>query len=156
MINSVKARTPILALVLFVFSIGFTVAATNKVVVIPMAGDSTDPTIIQDLTDRIAVLESTQPLAYGFVAGGGSPDILSGYGFTSVSSPELGEYVLTLDKTIAGYAAVVATPLVNSHDTEVISFEANYNANIITIRIVNESNAAINTDFSIIVHGAAQ
>ncbi len=40
MINSVKARTPILALILFVFAVGYTVAATNKVVVIPMAGDS--------------------------------------------------------------------------------------------------------------------
>lgn len=39
MINSVKARTPILALILFVFAVGYTFAA-NKVVVIPMAVDA--------------------------------------------------------------------------------------------------------------------
>jgi len=39
MINSVKARTSILALILFVFGIGYTFAA-NKVVVIPMAADA--------------------------------------------------------------------------------------------------------------------
>ena len=39
MINSVKARTPILALILFVFGAGYTFAA-NKVVVIPMAADA--------------------------------------------------------------------------------------------------------------------
>jgi hypothetical protein len=39
MITSVKARTPILALILFVFAVGYTFAA-NKVVVIPMAADA--------------------------------------------------------------------------------------------------------------------
>lgn len=38
MINSIKARTPILVLILFVFAVGYTVAA--KVVVIPLGGDS--------------------------------------------------------------------------------------------------------------------
>ena len=38
MINSVKARTPILALILFVSAVGYTFAQ-NKVVVIPMAAD---------------------------------------------------------------------------------------------------------------------
>lgn len=38
MINSVKARTPILALILFVFAVGYTFAA--KVVVVPLGGDS--------------------------------------------------------------------------------------------------------------------
>ena len=37
MINSIKARTPVLALILFVFAIGYTFA--EKVVVIPLAGD---------------------------------------------------------------------------------------------------------------------
>ena len=39
MINSVNARTPILALILFVFGIG-NVFAANKVVVIPMGSDA--------------------------------------------------------------------------------------------------------------------
>ncbi len=43
MINSVKARTPILALILFVFGAGYTFAA-NRVVVIPMAADSAPAT----------------------------------------------------------------------------------------------------------------
>lgn len=38
MINSIKTRTPILALILFVFGIG-NVFAADKVVVIPMGGD---------------------------------------------------------------------------------------------------------------------
>ena len=38
MINSIKARTPLLALILFVFAIGYTFAA--KVVVVPLGGDS--------------------------------------------------------------------------------------------------------------------
>lgn len=54
MINSVKARTPILALILFVFSVGFTIAATNKVVVIPMGAD----TNIAPLIERIEALEA--------------------------------------------------------------------------------------------------
>lgn len=41
MINSVKARTPLLALILFVFSIG-SALAQNKVVVVPMAEDIGD------------------------------------------------------------------------------------------------------------------
>ena len=43
MLNSIKARTPILALILFVFAVGYTVAATNKVVVIPLGADSVAP-----------------------------------------------------------------------------------------------------------------
>jgi hypothetical protein len=39
MLNSFKTRTPILALFLFVFSVGYTFAA-NKVVVIPMGADA--------------------------------------------------------------------------------------------------------------------
>lgn len=39
MLNSIKARTPILALILFVFAIGYTFAET-KVVFIPMAADA--------------------------------------------------------------------------------------------------------------------
>jgi hypothetical protein len=38
MIKSIKTRTPILALILFVFAVGYTVAA--KVVVVPLGGDS--------------------------------------------------------------------------------------------------------------------
>jgi len=38
MVNSIKARTPILALILFLFAMGYTFAA-NKVVVIPLGAD---------------------------------------------------------------------------------------------------------------------
>ena len=38
MINSIKSRTPILALILFVFAVGYTVAA--KVVVVPLGSDA--------------------------------------------------------------------------------------------------------------------
>jgi hypothetical protein len=39
MIKSVKARTPVLALILFVFAVGYTVAATNKVVIVPLGSE---------------------------------------------------------------------------------------------------------------------
>ena len=39
MLNKIKTHTPLLALILFVFSVGY-VEAANKVVVIPMAADS--------------------------------------------------------------------------------------------------------------------
>lgn len=39
MLHKIKTRTPLLAFILFVFAIGYTVAA-NKVVVIPLGGDS--------------------------------------------------------------------------------------------------------------------
>ena len=38
MINSIKARTPILVLILFALAVGYTFAA--KVVVVPLGGDS--------------------------------------------------------------------------------------------------------------------
>jgi len=154
MINSVKARTPILTLILFVFAVGYTVAATNKVVVIPIAGDSTDPAIIQDLTDRIAALESTQPLAYALIAVGGTA--LSSYGIAGVTNTEAGLFVVTLDKAVSGYPVVVATSLASTPVTEVITHLVNYDSNTITLRIVNELDNPINTDFSIVVHGTAQ
>ena len=40
MINSIKVRTPILALILFVFAVGYSVA---EVVVIPLAGEQGEP-----------------------------------------------------------------------------------------------------------------
>ena len=59
MINSIKARTPILALILFVLAVGYTVAA--KVIVVPLGGNDIDLDLIQDLKDRITALEIAAP-----------------------------------------------------------------------------------------------
>jgi len=102
MINSVKARTPILVLILFVFAVGYTFAA-NKVVIIPMAGDSTDPAIIQALNERITELENAQTFA---VYAGGEQDIdtpLSG-SIRSLTLTAPTDGIVIINSTVNGYA----------------------------------------------------
>ena len=54
MINSIKSRTPILALILFVFAVGYTFAA--KVVVIPLGADTAPQSFAKSVTDSGLIL----------------------------------------------------------------------------------------------------
>jgi hypothetical protein len=91
MINSVKARTPILALILFVFAVGYTFAA-NKVVVIPLGGPDAEihlwdeylPTLSATSTANNHSVESTR----------------SGRWLITTS---LGSYTLRCTGSVAGY-----------------------------------------------------
>ena len=63
MLNKIKTRTPILALILFVSSVGFTVAATNKVVVIPLGSEVNNLVLPErDLRSFIASIQSTSQI----------------------------------------------------------------------------------------------
>lgn len=92
------------------------------------------------------------PLAYGFIAG---INILTDYGITSFTNTTTGEYIITLDNSFVGDPVVIATALNFSSDTEIITYES-ASSNTITIRIVDENNVAINSNFSFVVYGIAQ
>ena len=59
MINSIKARTPILAIILFVSLVGYTFAQ-NKVVVVPLAGDG--PVCCRVFSDGTLISEESHKL----------------------------------------------------------------------------------------------
>ena len=66
MLNKIKTRTPTLALILFVFAVGYTFAA-NKVVVIPLGADAALDTVssYNQITSDVAISTIT-PTAVNF------------------------------------------------------------------------------------------
>ena len=139
MIKLVKARTPILAFILFVFAVGSAIAQ-NKIIVIPMAAED--------------VPKQALPLAYGYVLSDSTPSIDSGYGVTSVTRPSTGKYVVTIDERWAGRPAVIATSFNSSPNTELVTYYVQNNGKEITFNIVNESNNPANSNFSFVVYGS--
>lgn len=96
MINSVKARTPIMALILFVFAVGYTFAA-NKVVVIPMGPDAP--------TTQWALIKSNGTIA-------------AQSGGITVARVATGAYFVTFGKDVSGHA-LIATVQNNSNYSDI-------------------------------------
>lgn len=92
------------------------------------------------------------PLAYGYFSG---TNITTDYGITSITSSATGVYEVTLDNSWQGSPVVVATSLNNTSDTETITYNTT-GGNLITIRIVDENNNPIASNFSLVVYGIAQ
>lgn len=97
------------------------------------------------------VYGNSGPLAYCYVWG---TTLLADYGITSVTNPATGEYVVTLNNAWDGYPVVAATSQNAISDSEVITYTFQGN-NVIRIRIVNESNIPVASNFSLVVYGTA-
>ena len=91
------------------------------------------------------------PLAYGYFSG---TIISADYGIASITNPNVGEYVVVLDNAWTGSPVVFATSLNNSADTEICTYNTTGN-NTVTVRIVDENNTPIASNFSLIVFGTA-
>ena len=98
------------------------------------------------------VYGNSLPIAYGSIAG---TTINTDFGITSVTNGSTGVFEIILDNNFVGAPVVIATSFNNSSDTEIITY--NYSGtNTITVRVVDESNNAINSNFSIVVFGTIQ
>lgn len=92
------------------------------------------------------------PLAYGYFSG---TSIITDYGITSITETSTGVFEIVLDNNWVGAPVVVANSFNNSQDTELITY--NYTGtNTVTVRIVDENNTAVTSNFSIVVYGLAQ
>lgn len=91
------------------------------------------------------------PLAFGYFSG---TLIVSDYGITSITNPSTGVYEVTLDNAWNGSPVVMAMSLNNSADTEICTYNTTGN-NVVTVRIVDENNTPIASNFSLIVYGTA-
>lgn len=98
------------------------------------------------------VYGNSLPIAYGYITG---TTASQDYGVSSVTNATTGTFVITLDNDFVGSPVVIATSFNNSADTEILTYSFS-STNIINVRIVNESNAAINSNFSFVVFGTAQ
>ncbi len=106
-------------------------AQNNKVVVIPLAGDSVDPKLV--------------PIVVGAVL---NPGGFVGTGISDMSNSLEGTYLFTLSKPIAGPAPVVLiTPATNNRT-------ANYSPSddIITVHLYDQNGVKSNGSFSIVVY----
>lgn len=92
------------------------------------------------------------PLAYGYVAG---TALVTDYGVTSILNPATGTFTITIDNDWVGYPVVVATSLNAVTDTEIVTYSTN-GTNEISIKIVDENNTGINSNFSFVIYGIAQ
>jgi len=93
------------------------------------------------------------PLAYGVISGGGL--INTDYGITSASNPSAGVYTIVLDNAWSGIPAVVVTTLNLSSDTEIATYSTS-GSNTITVRVVDENNLPVASQFSFVVYGTPQ
>lgn len=91
------------------------------------------------------------PLAYGYFSG---TNIVTDYGITSITSPSNGVFEIILDNAWGGTPVVVASSLNNTADTEVCTYSIT-GSNTVTVRIVDENNTPIISNFSLIVYGTA-
>jgi len=119
---------------------------------------------LSTFTKGVEILETTStpapnrsygnsgPLAYAYISG---TVITTDYGVASVTSPGTGVYTVVLDNAWVGSPVVVACSLNNSSDTETVTYNTT-GADTITVRIVDESNAPVASNFSLIVYGVAQ
>ena len=92
MIERLKARTPFLALMLFVFGLGY-VFAHNKVAVVPLGGSGSSTGI--------------EIIAHGLVQNDGT--LFTGEGIVDVSKPITGVYQLEFDQEVV-FCIAQATP----------------------------------------------
>ncbi|MCR9171984.1 MAG: hypothetical protein NXI10_05805 [bacterium] len=98
------------------------------------------------------VYGNSGPLAYGYFSG---TNITTDFGVASIASPGVGEFTVVLDNAWLGSPVVVATSLNNSADTEHITYSTT-GSNTINIRIVDENNNPVTSNFSLVVYGNAQ
>lgn len=91
------------------------------------------------------------PLAYGYFSG---TIISTDYGIASITSSGTGVYEVVLDNAWSGSPVVIATSLNNSSDTETITYNTTSN-NTVTVRIVDENNTPVASNFSLVVYGVA-
>lgn len=111
--------------------------------------------VVDETTDAPTpntIYGNSGPLAYGYFSG---TSITTDYGITSITSPSTGVYEVILDNSWSGSPVVVATSLNNSADTETITYNTS-GSNTITVRIVDENNTPVISNFSLIVYGVAQ
>lgn len=97
------------------------------------------------------VYGNSGPLAFGYFSG---TLIVTDYGIASITSTTTGVYEIVLDNAWNGSPVVIATSLNNSSDTEICTYNTTGN-NTVTVRIVDENNAPIASNFSLIVYGTA-
>ena len=102
--------------------------------------------------DENKVYGNSMPIAYAYVSG---TTATQDYGITSITNATTGVYIITLDNNFSGSPVVIATSFNNSSDTEIVTYSFS-STNKINIRIVNESNTAINSNFSVVVFGTPQ
>ena len=143
---SLKIRTLLLTSFLFVIASNNAFAEANKVVVIPMAADSVP---VQALAQ-----------AYGYIrvqsiSGVQTPSVVTGYNVGTVTRLSTGVYNITLTIDFAGEPVVLVTSFNTSSDTEIATYNFT-DPNIVTIRVVGENNAAVETNFSFVVYGTTQ
>ena len=98
------------------------------------------------------VYGNSGPLAYGYVGG---TTLVTDYGITSVTSTVTGVYEIILDNSWVTAPAIICTSFNNGLDTELVTYNTT-GTNTITVRIVDENNTAVNSNFSIVVYGIAQ
>ncbi len=92
------------------------------------------------------------PLAYGYINGAG---VVTDFGIASVANLSTGVYEIVLDNNWVGSPVVVCTSFNNTPLSEVITYNFS-GTNTITVRIVNQTNTAVNSNFSLVVYGIAQ
>jgi hypothetical protein len=109
--------------------------------------------VVENTTDPAprTTYGNSGPLAYGYFSG---TVIATDYGIASVTNPSTGVYEVILDNAWNGTPVVMATSLNNSADTEICTYNTTGN-NTIIVRIVDENNAAVASNFSLIVFGTA-
>ena len=92
------------------------------------------------------------PLAWGWVQTGSL--IYEGYGIASVTSPQAGEYEITLTESVNGWPCIVATAFTRTGAAEITGYVANSGSNIVTIKIFDAGNPTTlkSSDFSFIVY----
>lgn len=92
------------------------------------------------------------PLAYGYFSG---TTIVTDYGIASITNPSTGLYTVVLDNAWSGSPVVSVTSLNNSADSETCTYSTSGDKTI-SIRIVDENNSPVASNFSLIVYGTAK
>lgn len=113
--------------------------AQNKVVVVPMAGDSVEPALI--------------PVAVGSIDAIGG--ISSGYGIASVTNPATGSYTITLTSSISsGNPIVNVTPYTGSPGSPEIAGYSPQSSNSFNVTIQDEAGNGVDSAFAFTVYVA--
>lgn len=113
--------------------------AQNKVVVVPMAGDSVEPALI--------------PVAVGSLDSVGG--IGSGYGIASVTHNAVGSYTITLTNNISNQNPIVnITPFTGSPgDPEIVGYSPQ-SSNSFNVTIQDEAGNGVDSAFAFTVYSA--
>jgi|GEM_PF-3304115 len=92
------------------------------------------------------------PIAYAYISG---TTVAKDYGVTSVTSPSIGNYDITLDNGFSGSPVVMIVPYNTIHAAEIATYSYT-GSNIIKVHIADGTGAARNSNFSIVVFGTPQ